>query len=275
MTGQPPVDRGRGPVHRAHREGGRRPTGRVLLAAVLAVAALAVWRLDAGNAEEGRGPDTVAGATPTGTLASQTSPSRTPTSQATPTRTPTSQTVTARPSPSASPSATATETDAVGTYSTRIDGLAATRGQPVQVRIPALDVVADVTAVGLAEDHAKLALPDSATQLAWWAFGAAPGESSGTVLIAGHVAWDGQAGALADLAEVPMGATVTVKRAHGAPVTYRVERRRQTHKSSLADLGLFTTSGSPQLVLVTCGGRYLPARHAWEDNVIINASPVT
>jgi hypothetical protein len=40
------------------------------------------------------------------------------------------------------------------------------------------------------------------------------------------------------------------------------------------DAGLFRVDGEPQLVLVTCGGAFDPARHRYQDNLVVIATPL-
>ena len=53
----------------------------------------------------------------------------------------------------------------------------------------------------------------------------------------------------------------------------RRRSRRRVPKMSLDQLGLFARAGAPRLVLVTCGGAFDPARHSYEDNVVVQARP--
>ena len=38
--------------------------------------------------------------------------------------------------------------------------------------------------------------------------------------------------------------------------------------------GIFRVEGEPQLVLVTCGGAFDPARHRYQDNLVVIATPL-
>lgn len=130
------------------------------------------------------------------------------------------------------------------------------------------------TAAGLASDNRSLALPESASAVVWWAYGATPGAATGTVLLAGHISWAGQVGELSRIDTLRLGDTIDVTRRDGTVQRYAVVGRRQVPKTSLADLGLFQTGGPPRLVLVTCGGRYDAARRTYEDNVVVQARPL-
>jgi sortase (surface protein transpeptidase) len=95
------------------------------------------------------------------------------------------------------------------------------------------------------------------------------------VLLAGHVSWNGRLGVLAGLRSLRVGDPILVRRQDGSTVRYDVTGRRRVPKMSLDQLGLFATTGAPRLVLVTCGGAFDPARHSYEDNVVVQARPVS
>ena len=176
----------------------------------------------------------------------------------------------------AAPATTGKPTEVGGLLSTHSTELGAQRANvaaPTSVTIPRLHLRAATRPAGLAPDNRSLNLPPSARAVVWWAYGATPGAKNGTVLLAGHVSWNGRAGVLAGLGKLRIGDQITVRRADGALVRYDVTGRRRVPKMSLAQLGLFATAGAPRLVLVTCGGAFDPARHSYEDNVVVQARP--
>lgn len=180
---------------------------------------------------------------------------------------------TATPAPTASPEPTLGG-GLLSTHSTELGAQGTGGTTPASVSIPRLHVRAATSATGLAPDNRSLALPPSARAVVWWAYGASPGASSGTVLLAGHVSWNGRLGVLAGLRSLRVGDRVTVQRQDGTRVMYAVTGRRRVPKMSLAQLGLFAKGGAPRLVLVTCGGAFDAARHSYEDNVVVQARPV-
>ncbi|MEJ5887181.1 hypothetical protein WDZ16_01790 [Pseudokineococcus marinus] len=96
---------------------------------------------------------------------------------------------------------------------------------PVEVRIPALDVVAPVDALGVDGDGA-MALPDDVSRTAWYRWGAAPGSGEGNAVGAGHVAAaDGERGVLAGLTELGLDEVVEGVPANSTVVPYRVATR--------------------------------------------------
>jgi hypothetical protein len=161
----------------------------------------------------------------------------------------------------------------LATHSTELDAQGSDAAAPASLTIPRLHVRAVTTAAGVGADLRSLDLPPSARAVVWWAYGADPGATNGTVLLAGHVSWNGRLGVLSGLSSLRLGDQITVRRRDGTVVRYAVTGRNRVPKKSQDELGLFATGGAPRLVLVTCGGAYDAARHSYEDNVVVQARP--
>lgn len=185
-------------------------------------------------------------------------------------------------SPSASP-ATSPTTGPAPTPSLRATARAADpesarsgdrAAPPVRLRIPDLGVAADVRPVGVQDDGAMV-IPAAPTSVGWYRYGAAPASPEGHTVIAGHVATreDGP-GALAPLAGAREGMRVEVTDADGVEHTYEVTGRESVRKKALPVDEIFARDGAPRLVLITCGGEYLPELRAHRDNVVVTAAPV-
>ena len=151
---------------------------------------------------------------------------------------------------------------------------AASQHVPLRVEIPSLHVSAPVTATTTDVATGELVVPPDPATVVWWAGGARPGDPVGTVALAGHVDYNGVAGALFTLRSLPVGSAVTVTGANRQRHLYRVTARRQVRKASLDQLNVFTTGGPPQLVLLTCGGAFDKERRSYDNNVIVVARPV-
>ena len=162
----------------------------------------------------------------------------------------------------------------MGTHSTELRAQAGNGTDAAVVTIPRLKVRAATTAAGVGPDNRSLDLLPSARAVMWWAYGAYPGEAAGTLLLAGHVSWDGRAGVLAGVGRLRLGDVVTVTRRDGATFRYAVTGRTSVRKMSLNRLGVFATGGPPRLVLVTCGGRYDASRRSYDDNIVVQARPL-
>jgi sortase (surface protein transpeptidase) len=173
----------------------------------------------------------------------------------------------ALPPPALPPSAEAVPTrDAAPTVA---------HGQPAPARltVPALGVEAPVDPVGVRDDG-QMALPGDVDRLGWYRFGPVPG-AEGSAVLAGHVDDADQGlGALAPLRDAEPGAEVLVTDAAGTATRWRVVSRELVHKEALPLDRLFAREGPPRLVLVTCGGPFLPEYGSYRDNVVVVAEPV-
>jgi hypothetical protein len=147
------------------------------------------------------------------------------------------------------------------------------------VFVPATLVLPDGTAapvvpVGLHPDGA-LVVPDDVRTVGWWTGGSRAGEPFGSVVVAGHV--DSAArgiGVFAQLKRLVPGQVVQLS--DGARrARYRIASATRVPQARLAeDAGIFRVDGAAQLVLVTCGGAFDLARHRYQDNLVVIATPL-
>ena len=169
------------------------------------------------------------------------------------------------PPPPAAAAPTVTTRDAAPTVVPR-------RPAPVRLAVPALGVDAPVEPVGVRDDG-QMALPDDVDRLGWYRFGPVPG-AEGSAVLAGHVDDADQGlGALAPLRDAEPGAEVVVTDAAGTATRWRVVSREVLEKQALPVDRLFARTGEPRLVLVTCGGPFLPGVGGYRDNVVVVAEP--
>ena len=144
---------------------------------------------------------------------------------------------------------------------------------PVRVDLPGQGVTAPIDPVGIAADG-QMELPEDVARVGWYRFGPAPGDAGNTVL-AGHVDDREQGpGALFPLREVTPGAEIVVTDAAGRATRWRVVSRELVPKQVLPLDALFAREGPPRLVVLTCGGPFLPEDRSYRDNVVVVAEPV-
>ena len=163
----------------------------------------------------------------------------------------------------------------VGTRDGSLDALETTRAPaPARLVIGDLGVDATVKGVGVQQDGAMV-IPAAPTSVGWYRYGSAPGDPEGNTVIAGHVATreDGP-GALAALRGAKPGMRVTVTTADGTKHRYEVVGRELVVKKALPVDEIFARQGKPLLVLITCGGEYLPELRSHRDNVVVTAVPI-
>lgn len=145
---------------------------------------------------------------------------------------------------------------------------------PRRVVIPSVDIAMPVTATGVTKDG-QMALPDDPQRIGWYRFGALPGDPIGSAVLGGHIdSLRYGVGPLARLASVRDGARITVTGADGQPLRYRVTSVERITKAALPVDRLFDPEVGHRLVIVTCGGRFLPDAGGYEDNIVVIADPV-
>lgn len=181
------------------------------------------------------------------------------------------------PSPTASTPSTPSPTPSVTVSARAADPASARPAQaprPTRLRVPGLDVDAAVRPVGVQDDGAMV-IPAEPTTVGWYRYGPAPADPAGHTVIAGHVATieDGP-GALAPLEGAEPGMQVEVVDADGTVHRYVVRGRETISKKRLPTEEIFARDGDPLLVLITCGGEYIPELGSHRDNVVVTAEPV-
>lgn len=138
---------------------------------------------------------------------------------------------------------------------------------PVGLRIDAIDVDAEIVAVGADASGRELAVPPTAELVAWYQHGPTPG-AAGSAVLAAHVGYGGVAGAFVRLSDLPVGDEVTIEMADGRARRFRVTDVVQVPKPELPTDAVFARDGVPRLVLVTCGGEFETSTRHYRDNIV-------
>lgn len=145
---------------------------------------------------------------------------------------------------------------------------------PTRLSYPRLGVDMATDPVGVADD-ATMQIPDDADVAGWYRFGSFPARGAGSTLLAAHVGTvDQPRGALHDLERARPGDEVALTDAEGAVHRYRVATVEHLRKESLDWLPYVARDGQERLVLVTCGGRWIPDLGAYDENVVVVALPI-
>nr|WP_276610685.1 class F sortase [Kineococcus siccus] len=139
--------------------------------------------------------------------------------------------------------------------------------------MPALEIAAPVLAVGVDEDG-LLEIPRDGDDIGWYRWSAVPG-GPGTSVFAGHVdtVEDGP-GAFFALERAAPGDRVAVTLEDGSVREFAVTARESFPKQALPVDTVFRRGGPPQLVLVTCSGRFDERTRSYEENLVVTAEPV-
>ena len=145
-------------------------------------------------------------------------------------------------------------------------------GGPSRVKLARLGIDAQVSAIGIDMKSGALGIPENIKRVGWWRDGATPGDEAGTALIAGHVdSAKAGAGAFYALKSSRRGDIVTVTQG-SKTLRYRVTTTKTMRKAALPT-SIYTRTGSPKLVLVTCGGPFDAKAGHYRDNIVVTAVP--
>ena len=141
--------------------------------------------------------------------------------------------------------------------------------EPVHLRIPALQIDAPLTHLGVAPDR-TIEVPADFAVPGWFDQGPRPGQP-GPAVILGHV--DSKAGPAVfyRLNRLPVGAEVFVDRADGSTVDFRVRGTQHVAKTAFPTDLVYAPTLEPSLRLVTCGGPFDHTKSSYLDNVIVYA----
>lgn len=138
---------------------------------------------------------------------------------------------------------------------------------PTGVQMPTVDIAADASPVGT-ENDGSLEVPDDPQVSGWWSGGAAPGEP-GAAVIVGHVDSREGPGAFFRLGDLNAGEVVTVDRADGTSVDFRVDRIERHPKDEFPTAAVYDHTRQPTLRLITCSGEFDPRERSYEENTIV------
>jgi hypothetical protein len=146
-------------------------------------------------------------------------------------------------------------------------------GPPSRLQLPTLGIDSPVIPIGVT-GSGELEIPEDVDDIGWYRYGPVPGESAGSAVLSGHVDSASQgAGPFARLGELAEGDIVTVVDDTGAAHDFTVLSREEWSKSEVPLDRIFDRSGSPRLVLITCGGDFDADAGHYEDNIAITAVP--
>jgi len=141
---------------------------------------------------------------------------------------------------------------------------------PTSITIPAIDVHAQIIAVGLQADGA-MQLPDP-DQVGWYRLGPRPGAPGPAVLI-GHVDSDSDPAVFFRLRQLRPGDQILIGQHDGTTSRFLVGRLEQHPKTALPTGRIWTSATRPLLRLITCGGPFNSTTRHYRDNIIVYASP--
>lgn len=147
---------------------------------------------------------------------------------------------------------------------------------PLALRIDTIGVDAPLVSVGLEPDGA-MEIPDDVREIGWYDpddLGVRPG-TTGTAVFASHVDSRTQGrGVLFELRQMRVGDTIEIDLEDGTTQTWVVTEVAQIPKVSMPLNEIFTWSGPPRVVVITCGGEFDRSARSYVDNIVVYAEPL-
>jgi LPXTG-site transpeptidase (sortase) family protein len=141
-------------------------------------------------------------------------------------------------------------------------------GLPIRLKIPSINVDAEIYYVGLTSDG-KMDIKSDPTQVAWYEYGPRPGEK-GSAVIAGHYGWlDGKGSVFNDLHTLGKGDEIIITDSKGSSITF-VVRESQKFDPDVDTSSIFhSNDGKIHLNLITCDGTWISFKNSYSDRLVI------
>ena len=121
-------------------------------------------------------------------------------------------------------------------------------------------------------DAGELDVPDPKI-VGWYRYSSAPGRP-GSVVLASHVDFNRVPGIFRYLTKLHVGDDVSVTTADAHVHRFVVSERTMYDKDKLPRDHVWSRTGDPTLVLLTCGGQFNSLRRSFEQNIVVYARPV-
>ncbi len=150
--------------------------------------------------------------------------------------------------------------------------------EPASIDIPAIDVHASITELGLEPDgsvevppHA----PPGASEAGWYRYSPTPGELGPSVLL-GHIdSLKYGPAVFFRLADLRPGDTISIDRADGSTAVFRVTKMAQYPKTDFPTMQVYGNIDHAGLRLISCGGVFDDSEEIYTDNIVAYASLVS
>jgi hypothetical protein len=149
---------------------------------------------------------------------------------------------------------------------------------PNRIEIPKIHARAPIIPVGTTPDG-ELEVPLNPRTVGWWRYGAKPGATVGTAILAGHINYAGVNGSMAEIGRLNPGDDVFVfgkqNAQAGHEVRFTVTGVRTYHKTHLPYRKIFDQKSVGRIAIVTCGGPFDASTGNYLDNIVVFAVPDT
>lgn len=141
---------------------------------------------------------------------------------------------------------------------------------PTRIRIPAVQVDAPVTRVGLDSEGWVDAPPPQDRNLAGWYEGSPAPGTRGTTVIDGHVDNERGPAVFYTLGSLGQGQHIEVDRQDGRTAVFTVYGIEVVGKNGFPAARVYGPKGAPELRVITCGGGF-SKKGGYDGNVVVFA----
>ncbi|MFE4411180.1 class F sortase [Streptomyces sp. NPDC056821] len=145
------------------------------------------------------------------------------------------------------------------------------RSAPTRISIPDIGVDAPFTKLSVNASGQLNPPPAENTNLVgWFKGGPSPGERGASVVV-GHLDTKTGPAVFAELDSLEPGAVVKITRADGTVARFKVDSIDAFSKAHFPDDRVYADTATPQLRLITCGGKFDRAKGGYQENVVVFA----
>lgn len=145
---------------------------------------------------------------------------------------------------------------------------------PIKLRIPSLGIAASVQKVGIAKSG-NMAVPTNYSDVGWYKYGPAPGQM-GNVVMDGHVDNGfSMPGVFKKLNSITEGSAIYVETVGGSVYHYKVTEVSLYPYQSVPTQKIFSKSGDPMLVLISCDGAWIQGEKTYDTRLVVYAKLVS
>ena len=146
----------------------------------------------------------------------------------------------------------------------------APRGLPLRIKIPKINLDAEIEYVGLTPGG-EMDTPKDTNNVGWYKLGVRPGEE-GSAVIAGHYGWrDGEASAFDELHKLRVGDTFSIEDDTGGVTTFVVRANRRYNPEDDATDVFTSSDGKSHLNLITCEGDWNSITEDYSERLVVFA----
>lgn len=141
---------------------------------------------------------------------------------------------------------------------------------PKELRIPVLDIISTVRAVGTAADG-TMDIPDSLTDTGWYNQSVHPG-NPGKAVLAAHTGYPNKPSQFRSLERITPGTNIEVTDTTGTTAHFSVIQIARYNPDNAPLKTIFGSSPTARLTIVTCAGTWDATKNSYTERLVIYAA---